>query len=256
MTAPSWEQLDALVRAGDVADRAFAGGVARLRAHQDPRRARGILAAARARAHAEHAALRAAIRSGATRGAAFRERLERVPPAERDAWIEEVLDVAHPPLDERPLDRELVPYVPSGVAEIVHALDATGLAAGDTLVDLGAGMGKVLLLTALLTGARAHGVEIDGRLAAAARDAAAGLGLDGVTMHHGDARAVDPGPADLFFLYVPFTGAVLRAVLDRLEPAARARRAHLCASPLDLVRHPWLAPAGLPCGWMEIYRAR
>ena len=113
-----------------------------------------------------------------------------------------------------------------------------------------------VLLAALLTGARARGVEIDARLAATARDAAAGLGLDGVTVVDGDAREVDAGPADVFFLYVPFTGAALRAVLDRLEPDARARGAHVCASPLDLARHPWLEPAGAACGWMEIYRAR
>lgn len=255
MSPPSWEELDRLARRADVADRAFACGVARLRAVEDGARARALLEVARQRALDDHAALRAAIAEGRVRGGAFRDALERVPLAIRDAWVEEVLDVAHPPLDEVELDRELVPYVPSGVAEILHALDATGLSPDATLVDLGAGMGKVVLLAALLTGARARGVELDARLVAAGTTAAAALRLDRVTMVRGDAREIDAGPADVVFLYVPFTGDVLRAVLDRLEPAARSRRAFVCASPLDRARHPWLVPVGAACGWMEVHRA-
>jgi protein-L-isoaspartate O-methyltransferase len=258
VAAPSWEELAALAR-GALDDRAFAASVARLRWAREGAVARprveAVIATARRGALADHAAARAAIARGELRGAALRDAIDVVPSARRDAWIEEVLDLAHPPLDEPSLARDLVPYVPSGVAEILRAVDATGLGPGQELLDLGAGMGKVVLLASLLTGARARGVELDGRLVASARAAAAALGADGVTFDHGDARDVDPGAPDVVFLYVPFTGDVLRTVLDRLAPSARARRAFVCASAVDRARHPWLAPTGAASSWMQVFRA-
>src|SRR5690606_2301383 len=119
-----------------------------------------------------------------------------------------------------------------------------------------------VLLASLLTGARARGVELDAALVAASRGAATALGCSdeparpGVRFVHGDACEADLDGADVYFLYVPFTGPVLREVLDRLAEATRGRRAHVCAAAIDTHRHPWLAAAGPSRSWLEVYRVR
>ena len=70
-------------------------------------------------------------------------------------WVEEVLGIAYPPLQLQQLPQELVSYSPSGIGEVLFLLDSAGLAPGRTLVDLGSGLGKVVLLTTLLSGATA-----------------------------------------------------------------------------------------------------
>lgn len=241
-----------------MADRAFAAGAARLAARDDAARAREVLAAARARSLEAHADMRAAIRAGEVRGPALRARIEAVDPSIRDHWVEEVLDIADAPLDDGDLEPGLVEYVPSGVDAILFALDAAP--AARSLVDLGAGMGKVVLLAGLVGGLRASGVEIDPRLVGRARAAAAALQVE-VDLAEGDARTAPLPEADLWFLYVPFTGPALHAVLDRIRPSAcregevatRGARVHVCASSIDLGRHPWLRATGRSCGWLEVY---
>lgn len=60
---------------------------------------------------------------------------------------------------------------------IEDALDLAELRAGERLVDLGSGDGRVLL-SAARRGARALGYELDSDLASQARDLAARAGLD------------------------------------------------------------------------------
>ena len=55
-------------------------------------------------------------------------------------------------------------------------------------MDLGSGLGKVALLVALLTGARAYGVEIDPCLVSRARAAARSLDLQSAEFIEGDIR--------------------------------------------------------------------
>lgn len=201
------------------------------------------------RAHAE---LRKRIAAGEVRGAALRSIFEERPAASRDHFVEEVLGIAYPPLEERVLGRELVTYTPSGYAEIVHALDVTNLAAGDRFLDVGAGMGKVALLAALLRGARVVGLECDAPLVDDARVAAADLGLgdDAVRFDVGDAREVALPPADVVFMYVPFTGETFAAVMNRVT--AMAPR-FVCCAPLDAERHPHWRPMGPPASWLQVY---
>lgn len=258
-TPPPWEDLLRLAQSDAVADRAFATGAARLAARGDVERVRQVLATARARALVVHADARAAIRAGALRGPELRARIQEIDAPSRDHWVEEVLDIADPPLEDLALGPGLVAYVPSGVDTILFALDATRGAA--SLVDLGAGMGKVVLLAALVGGLQARGIEIDARLVGRARAAAAALDVAS-TFDESDARTVDLGVADVWFLYVPFTGPALHAVLDRMAPDVRGGvgrgasggcRVHVCASSIDLARHPWLRATGASHGWLEVY---
>jgi hypothetical protein len=123
-------------------------------------------------------------------------------------------------------------------------------------VDLGSGLGTVVLLAHLVTGARARGVEIQPKLVARARDAAIRLGLDAtaVSFEHGDVRdaAIDDGT--VFYMYAPFTGSVLVDVTERLHAIAKRRAVIVCALGIELDRRArWLVPREGDSFWLTIY---
>ena len=112
------------------------------------------------------------------------------------------------------------------------------------------------MLTALVAGSRAVGVELDAELVALARASVRALNLDDrVRVDHGDARTHALPEATAYYLYVPFTGATLDAVLDRLGCVAARRPIVVCAQPLDTNRHPWLRRVGDPSSWLDVYRS-
>jgi SAM-dependent methyltransferase len=170
--------------------------------------------------------------------------------------VEEVLGIAYPPLDEGAPEQDAMSYAPSGYAEITHAFDLTGLCEENGLLDLGCGLGKVLLLARLLTGARVFGIERHGELAALARSAARRLAVS-IELIEGDARELSLPDTDVTFLYLPFSGPALSTVLARLGSGAASNRARwLCSAPLDARYHATYAPAGLPSSWLQVYERR
>lgn len=168
----------------------------------------------------------------------LRARLEAIPVAERDVWVDTFLGLPAVPPDE-PLPRGAVPNLPAGVAEILAVLDAVPVTADDQFVDLGSGLGRVVMLASLLTGARAHGIEIQGSLVEHARRCAAKLGLSAVTFDHANAEEVELD-GSVFFLYAPFNGAMLRRVLARIDAVARRRALVVCTVDFELHDVPWL----------------
>lgn len=101
---------------------------------------------------------------------------------------------------------------------IGEALRLAGLRPGERFVDLGCGDGRVLLRAAEDFGAEVHGFELDGGLAAIARDALAAAGIDG-TVVEDDFEAV-PIEADVVFAFLS------PATLQRLRPRLEALPAH------------------------------
>src|SRR3954471_6404616 len=85
--------------------------------------------------------------------------LSSLPSEARDAAIEAHLGI-DTAVSPAPPGDDLIGYHPSGVAAIVRALIEVPVSADDIVVDLGSGLGKVALLTRLLTGATARGIEI------------------------------------------------------------------------------------------------
>jgi hypothetical protein len=75
----------------------------------------------------------------------------------------------------------------------------------------------------VLTGARAMGVEREPAYVASAMDAARALGLSGVSIVEGDARDADLSTANVFYLFTPFVGTILRDVAAKIEQQARQR---------------------------------
>jgi hypothetical protein len=194
---------------------------------------------------------RAAIASGALRGAALRELLRSVPFGERDVWVDELLGLPELPVDVSDLPRGAAPYLPSGVDEIVAMTEEAPLGPCDELVDLGSGLGRVVILAHLLSAARASGVEIQSSLVENARSCSAGLALDGVSFVHGNAADLELD-GSIFYLYAPFHGEMMTRVVRRLEAVARRRPIIVCAVGLEF-HEPWLRARKTSCPSLTLY---
>src|SRR4029078_9775031 len=90
----------------------------------------------------------------------FRAALLRVPPTERDAWLDLVLRLGELPDDGPALPRDCVPYLPCPVDALLRIVDQAPVRASDVFVDVGSGLGRAAALVHLLTGAATIGLEI------------------------------------------------------------------------------------------------
>jgi len=148
------------------------------------------------------------------------------------------------PVGEAVLTPEMVFYQPTPARHILEMIRLSELGRDDILIDLGSGLGHVPILGSILTGVRAIGIEIDAAFARCARECAAGLGLDRVAFVEQDAREADLSTGTVFHLYTPFTGGMLRVVLDRLRSEGERRAIHVCTlGPCTAViaEEPWLS---------------
>jgi len=113
----------------------------------------------------------------------------------------------------------MVFYQPTPVRHIFDLIDRTAL---NVLVDLGSGLGHVPLLASICTSARSIGVELEPVYVDCARQSAETLNLKNVTFIQQDARTAKLTDGTVFYLYTPFTGNMLRAVLDLLHKKGTA----------------------------------
>jgi hypothetical protein len=192
--------------------------------------------------------------SGMT-GTAFRDSLLATPALERDAWLDSALGIGDVPDDGPELPRGCVPYLPCPVDALLRVIEHGPVGSDDVFVDLGSGVGRAVMLTHLLTGAAAIGIEIQPQLVAVHRAIEKRLGLTRCPVIAGDAAELVGSIAmgSVFFLYCPFSGARLAAVLDALLPMARTRRIRICCVNLELPARPWLQRVPLPFNDLAIY---
>jgi SAM-dependent methyltransferase len=89
--------------------------------------------------------------------------------------------------------------------------------------DMGAGLGQVCILISLLSGIKAIGVEMEPEFCAYARQSAQAFNLHDVEFMNRDVRSLSYGDGTDFYLYTPFTGSILKAVIEILHEQARHR---------------------------------
>lgn len=147
-----------------------------------------------------------------------------LPPRERDAAIERELGVDLE-VSSAPPGEHLVGYHAMGVAALVRTLHEVPVRPDDRVVDLGSGLGKVALLTHLLTGASVRGIEVQAELVARAPS------IPGVTWEHADARAAPLDDATVVIVHCPFEGPVVTDVSARLDALPNVV---VCALGIDL----------------------
>lgn len=208
--------------------------------------------------HRESAAwIRSLIVNNTVTRAEFRSALIGVQPGLRDAWLDLVLGTEEIPEDGPDLPTGCVPYLPCAVDTLLQMIEHAGVHSRDVFVDVGSGLGRAAILTQLLTGAAAIGIEIQAHLVSASRDKTARLNVSRFSVVHGDAvRLTGFIPiGSVFFFYCPFSGDRLEKVLDDLEPIARTRPIRICCVDVALPSRPWLTLVSPPCGDLAIYRS-
>lgn len=142
-------------------------------------------------------------------------------------------------------DPEMV-YYQKTPARIIWQL-AAKLTSQDVLYDLGSGLGQVPLLVHLLTGVPTRGIEIEPGYCRYAQQCAEALNLPQVQFRCADARQADLTDATAFYLFTPFTGSIMHAVLARLRKLAWQRPLRLFSygpSTEALQEQPWLRRVG------------
>jgi hypothetical protein len=168
---------------------------------------------------------------------------------ELDELVSGVLELHEPARAETHPEAEMVFYQPTPVRHIIDLIEVSRLSKTDVLVDLGSGVGHVPILTSIMTGSRATGIEIEPTYVETARDCAEMLGLSRVAFLQQDARYTDLSAGTVFYLYTPFTGTILRAVLVGLRREAENREIRVCTfGPCTSVvaSEPWLTPDTIP----------
>ena len=146
-----------------------------------------------------------------------------------DELVSGILELTPPEAADTNLTSEMVRYQPTPARHIFDLIARTRLGEDDVLIDLGSGLGHVPLLAAICTGARTVGIELEPAYVECARRCAEALNLERATFIRQDARSADFSTGTVFYLYTPFTGSILRAVLDSLRRQAEIREIRVCA---------------------------
>lgn len=185
--------------------------------------------------------LRADIRAGTSRGTAFKALIEAYAGREAssrrsldepgydnfDLFINGLLLSQSIPAETKAREPEMVYYQQTPVRVIFELVKKAQLTAEDVFYDLGSGLGQVPILVNLLSGAAARGIEFEPAYCDYAHRCAADLNLSRVTFIQADARTADYSDGTVFFMYTPFEGTLLQAVLARLREEAQRRTIRL-----------------------------
>ena len=164
-----------------------------------------------------------------------------------DVLICGVLQFDEPDAEVAELAAEMVFYQPTPARHILDLLGRLALTERDVLVDIGSGLGHVPLLASICSGARSVGIELLAAYVDCARRSARALNLTNVTFVQQDARSADYSSGTVFYLYTPFIGTILRAVLDSLRREASGREIRVCTygpCTSTVAEEPWLEVVG------------
>lgn len=177
-----------------------------------------------------------------------------------DELVGGVLQFEEPSVEIVELESEMVSYQPTPARHIFDLIRRTALTDRDFLIDLGSGLGHLPLMASICTRASCTGIELEPSYVACARKSARSLNLNHVRFVHGDARAADLSDGTIFYLYSPFTGAVLRDVLSLLRQEASRREIRICTfgpcTPV-VAEEQWLSAIGaLETDRIAIFRSR
>jgi hypothetical protein len=146
-----------------------------------------------------------------------------------DVLVSGILQLDEPGEVIAELAPDMVFYQPTPARQIFEFIRCSQLNEHDVLVDLGAGLGHVPLLAAMCSSARCIGIECESAYVASARNSAGDLRLSNVTFLDQDVRDADLSVGTVFYLYTPFTGALLHDVISMLRYEAAQHKIRIGA---------------------------
>jgi hypothetical protein len=127
------------------------------------------------------------------------------------------------PAETKALMPGMVSFHKTPVRVVMELIRLAEMDSDDVFFDIGSGMGQVVLLVKLITGARARGIEYEPAYCAFSGAIASRLRLTDTEFINADARDGDYSEGTVFFLYTPFEGRLLQDVLRLLRTASRER---------------------------------
>jgi hypothetical protein len=177
-----------------------------------------------------------------------------------DELISGILQLEEPSAQLVQLNSEMVAYQPTPARHIFDLIRRAVLTDYDSLIDLGSGLGQVTLMASICSSASCAGIELVASYIDCARNCAQSLNLNNARFIEGDARAADLSRGTVFYLYTPFTGTILREVLNALRHEAVRREIRICtfgACTPVVAEEPWLSVIGtLETNRLAIFRSR
>jgi hypothetical protein len=160
-----------------------------------------------------------------------------------DTFLEQVIFTTTFPSESRERDPEMIRYEATPARIILELVDSLHLTPDDVFIDLGSGLGLVVMLVNLLTGVPSVGIEYDPAYCEFARSCADALNLKNVTFIQTDARSADLNSGTIFYLFTPFVNEIFKSVLERLRYTAIRHNIYICSYgtiTFDLAKLPWL----------------
>jgi hypothetical protein len=127
------------------------------------------------------------------------------------------------PIETKAREPEMVFYQKTPARLILALIERAGFTPHDVFYDLGSGLGQVSILVNLLTGVTATGVEFEPAFCDYAKTCARAINLTDVHFINLDARNADYSTGTVFFMYTPFEGKIMQAVLKKLSVEAKSR---------------------------------
>jgi hypothetical protein len=164
-----------------------------------------------------------------------------------DVFVDGLLHMDSAPEETKDLESGMIGYQATPARVILELIQHAHLQADDVFYDVGSGLGRVVLLAALLSAAQVKGIEFEPAYCTYAQQRAQSLHLSRVSIVNVDARQADYADGTLFFLYTPCTGRMFQEVLDRLHNEARLRPITIATyGPCTerVAQQPWLRPSG------------
>ena len=161
-----------------------------------------------------------------------------------DELIGEVFRFEEPEDGHISRESEKLLFQPTPARHIFSLIGLAEVTSDDVFVDIGSGLGHVPMMVSICTGSRSFGIELEATYVERARQGARSLNLTQVTFLQQDAREADLSLGTVFYLYTPFMGSILSAVLNRLRREAAARRIRICcygACTSVVAEESWLA---------------
>lgn len=128
------------------------------------------------------------------------------------------------PEQTKDLEPEMVYYQKTPARIVFELVETSSISHHDVFFDIGAGLGQVAILVNLLAGITTKGIEFEPAFCNYARDCAAELNLSDVTFINVDAREADYSEGTIFFMFTPFRGEIMEAVLEILRRESLQRK--------------------------------
>ena len=164
-----------------------------------------------------------------------------------DLFLTRLFCAGSMPSQTKDLEPGMIYYQKTPARLVFELVNKSNFSQDDIFVDLGSGLGQVVLLVSLLAGISAIGVEFEPAYCQYARACAKALHLSKVIFYNVDAREADYSIGTVFFLFTPFMNEMLEEVLEHLKKQSMLRKIQVISygpCTAQIATHDWLTQIG------------